>query len=140
MKTTVHSLIVTSLVVHCVSSSGALPEMTFPGAAWEEVTPESQAIDSVKLKAAVEHLEANTGRDGARELMIVRNGRIVWRGDNIDHVHGIWSCTKSFSSTVLGLLVEDDKCTLATRAASVLPAMKDHYAGVTLRHFTTMTS
>src|SRR5687767_10449883 len=115
-------------------------EMVFPGAAWEKATPESQGIDSAKLREAIKHLEANTGRDGARELVIIRNGRMVWAGENIDHVHGIWSCTKSFTSTVLGLLVEDGKCTLETRAASVLPVMKENYPEVTLRHFTTMTS
>ena len=105
-----------------------------------ETTPEAQGLDSAKLKAAIAHLEAHTGRDGARELVVVRHGRMIWKGDNIDHVHGIWSCTKSFTSTVLGLLIEDGKCSLDTRAASVLPAMRPQYPDVTLRHFTTMTA
>jgi CubicO group peptidase (beta-lactamase class C family) len=65
---------------------------------------------------------------------------MIWKGDNIDHVHGVWSCTKSFTSTVLGLLIEDGKCSLDTRAASVVPALRPHYSDVTLRHFATMTS
>jgi len=120
--------------------AGFAAEMAFPGAQWDEVTPEAAGLNSAKLKEAVRYLEANTGRDGARELVIVRDGRIVWRGDNIDHVHGVWSCTKSFTSTVLGLLIEDEKCDLQTTAASILPEMKEHYPAVTLRHFTTMTS
>jgi CubicO group peptidase (beta-lactamase class C family) len=115
-------------------------DLVFPGRAWEEVAPQTVGLDSVRLTNAIRHLEANTGRDGARELVIVRNGRIAWRGDNIDHMHGIWSCTKSFTSTVLGLLIEDGKCDLDTKAASVLPAMKENYSGVTLRHFVSMTS
>lgn len=115
-------------------------EMAFPGEQWEEVTPENAGLNSTKLQEAIRHLEANTGKDGARELVIVRDGMIVWHGDNIDHVHGIWSCTKSFTSTMLGLLIEDGKCTLETTAASVLPEMKPHYPAVKLRHFTTMTS
>jgi CubicO group peptidase (beta-lactamase class C family) len=120
------------------AASGA--EMAFPGAQWDEVTPDAAGLDPAKLKEAIRHLEANTGRDRARELVIVRYGRIAWRGDNIDHVHGVWSCTKSFTSTVLGLLIEDAKCELETKAASILPEMKEHYSAVTLRHFTTMTS
>src|SRR5688572_10335488 len=81
--------------------------MIFPGENWVEAAPASQGLNAAKLKEAVRHLESNTGRDGARELVIVRNGRMLWRGDNIDQVHGIWSCTKSITSTVLGLLVED---------------------------------
>lgn len=125
--------------------SAALPavfaaEMVFPGPEWEEVAPKTAGLDSAKLTEAIRHLEANTGRDGARELVVVRNGRMVWRGDNVDRVHGIWSCTKSFTSTILGLLIEDGKCTLESKAASILPEMQEHYPAVTLRHFSTMTS
>src|SRR5688500_14689232 len=130
---------------HAILASAALQfasaaEMTFPGVQWEEVSPETAGLNSAKLRETVRHLEANTGGDGARELVIVRNGRIVWRGDNIDHVHGVWSCTKSFTSTILGLLIEDRKCSLETKAAAVLPEMEEHYPAVTLRQFTTMTS
>ena len=47
---------------------------------------------------------------------------------------------KLYQYLVLGLLIEDGKCSLDTRAASVLPALRPHYPEVTLRHFTTMTS
>src|SRR5262245_50143619 len=97
---------------------GGLPcagqETVFPGKDWEQATPASQRLDADKLQAAADYLRANSGRDGVRELAIVRNGRLVWRGEGIDKVHGIWSCTKSFTSTVLGLLIEDGKCSLDT--------------------------
>ena len=123
-----------------VCAMHAADDMVFPDTNWIEGTPESQGMDSAKLKQAVAHLEAHTGKDGARELVIIRNGRMIWKGVNIDHVHGVWSCTKSFTSTVLGLLIDDGKCSLNTRAASVVPALRQNYPDVTLRHFTTMTS
>ena len=116
------------------------PPMHFPGKDWQVVKPEDEGFDPVKLAAAVEYLKANAGRDGVKELVIVRRGRIVWHGDGIDKVHGVWSCTKSFTSTALGLLIDDGKCTLDTKAADVVPALKPLYPAVTLRHFTTMTS
>ena len=112
----------------------------FPGEQWEEATPESQGVDAVKLHAAVELLGRTVGNDGTQELVIIRHGRMIWKGDDIDKRHGVWSATKSFTSTVLGLLIADGKCTLDTRVADVLPALKAHYPDVTLRHFTTMTS
>lgn len=115
-------------------------KMTFPGKQWEEATPESQGIDRARLAAAVEFLKANSGSDGVRELVVVRNGRLIWKGDNIDKRHGVWSCTKSFSSTVLGLLIDDGKCTLEKRASELVPGLAAHYPDVTLSHFTTMTS
>lgn len=114
--------------------------MHFPARAWREVDPVEEGFDAKKLAAAMEHLKANSGRSGVRELVIVRRGRIVWRGEDVDKVHGVWSCTKSFTSTVLGLLIDDGKCTLETKAAEILPELKPLYPTATLRHFTTMTS
>jgi CubicO group peptidase (beta-lactamase class C family) len=123
-----------------LAAADATGETAFPDAAWEERSPASQGLDEAKLRAAVDYLQANSGRDGVRELIIVRHGYVVWRGDNIDHAHGVWSLTKSFTSTVLGLLVDEDRVSLDTRAADYVPELRAVYPGVTLRHFTTMTS
>ncbi len=48
---------------------------------------------------------------------------MVWKGSNIDKVHGVWSLTKSFTSTVLGLLIDDDRVTLETQAKEYIPGM-----------------
>ena len=112
----------------------------FPGTDWQEATPESQGVNSGKLKEAVELLAGTVGKDRARELVVIRHGRMIGKGDDIDKRHGVWSCTKSFTSTVFGLLIEDGRCTLGTRVADVLLEFKPHYPDVTLRHFTTMTS
>ncbi len=119
---------------------GATQTTVFPGADWQESTPEAQGVDSAKLKAAVDYLKANAPYDGVNELVVIRNGYLIWKGTNIDRRHGIWSCTKSFTSTVLGLLIEDGKCTLDTKVKSCLSSMSAIYPDVTLRHFTTMTS
>jgi CubicO group peptidase (beta-lactamase class C family) len=112
----------------------------FPGRAWEIASPESQGVDAAKLHAAVALLASTVGRDGTRELAVVRHGRLIWSGDDIDKMHGVWSFTKSFTSTALGLLIDDGRCTLDTKAQNVLPAMAAVYPEVTLRHFATMTS
>jgi len=73
-------------------------------------------------------------------LVVIRHGRLIWKGENSDRRHGIWSCTKSFTSTVLGLLIADGKCSLDTKVADVLPELKLLYSEVTFRHLITMTS
>jgi len=115
-------------------------KMTFPGKDWEEATPESQGLDFAKLKEALDYLAENSGSDGIKEMVIIRNGYLIWRGDSIDKVHGVWSLTKSFTSTTLGLLVDDAKCTLDTLAMDYIPDMAKTYPAIALRHFTTMTS
>jgi len=115
-------------------------DIVFPGKEWEMASPESQGVDPAKLQEAVSLLGRTVGADGTRELVIVRNGRVIWHGDDIDKMHGVWSFTKVFTSTALGLLIDDGKCTLDSRARDFLPAMASAYPEVTLRHFTTMTS
>jgi CubicO group peptidase (beta-lactamase class C family) len=112
----------------------------FPGEHWETGTPESQGVDSAGLAAALAHLETFCGDDGVDEVVVVRNGVLIHRGPAAEKAHDIWSCSKSFASTALGLLVEDGKASLDTRAADHEPLLEEHYPEVTLRHFTTMTS
>jgi CubicO group peptidase (beta-lactamase class C family) len=114
--------------------------MVFPGQDWAEESPSSQGIDPAKLEDAIAYLKDHTGKDGVQELAIVRNGRLVWKGPNIDKQHGVWSLTKSFTSTVLGLLIDDGKVTLDTLAKDHLPGLAETYPGVALRHFASMTS
>jgi CubicO group peptidase (beta-lactamase class C family) len=115
-------------------------KMWFPGDEWAAASPQSEGVDPKRLAEAIEYLERHAPRDGVQQLMIVRRGRVIHAGPKVDEVHGIWSCTKSFTSTVLGLLVDDGKCSLDTRAAKHLDALRAQYPDVTLRHFTTMTS
>jgi len=130
----------TFLAALALTWSASAADPVFPGDEWREVDPASQEIDGAKLETAIEYLKAHSGRDGVGQLVIVRNGYLIWQGDQVDKVHGIWSCTKSFTSTCLGLLIDDGKCTLDTLAKDFLPAMAETYPAVTLRHFTTMTS
>ncbi len=112
----------------------------FPAQQWQEATPESQRVDGDKLEAALSYLQGHSGPDGIGQVIIVRNGYVIWQGPDVGKVHGIWSCTKSFTSTVLGLLIDDGKATLDTRAVDYLPVLAEAYSDVTLRHFATMTS
>jgi CubicO group peptidase (beta-lactamase class C family) len=120
--------------------AAASQAMVFPGKDWREARPDAQGLDSEKLGEAVSYLENNSGSDGVRELVIIRNGYMIWKGPGIDKRHGVWSLTKSFTSTVLGLLIDDGGATLDTLAKDHVPAMATTYPSITLRHFTTMTS
>jgi len=117
--------------------------MVFPGADWEQRTPESQGVDSKKLNAALKHLESESGFDGIRETVVIRNGYMIWKGDHIDNKHGVASITKAFTSTCLGLLIDDGKCKLSDLAKdyeSRLDCEYPEYAKITLRHLSNMTS
>lgn len=81
-------------------------------------------------------------RDDAvvHKAVYVRNGYVIWAGPECDREYQIYSATKSFTSTVLGLLIDDGKVTLGTPDKDLEPALAEQYPTVTLRHFATMTS
>jgi len=129
-------------VVCLMKTSGAEATWVFPAKDWAEATPESRGIDSARLKAAVADLDRGLSPEGAAELVIIRDGFLIWRGPHCDAYHQIFSCTKVFTSTVLGLLMDDGKCELADLATRHLPNLDDEhpqYARLQLRHLATMT-
>lgn len=126
------------IVLCCFESSFA--QTIFPADEWITASPESQGINAKKLDEAIAYFKENSGKDSVHEMLIIRNGYLIWQGDNIDKVHGVWSMTKSFTSTCLGLLIDDGQCQLDTLAKDILPEMKENFPTLALRHFATMTS
>jgi CubicO group peptidase (beta-lactamase class C family) len=112
----------------------------FPQDDWREAPPEQEGLDGHKLDQAMDVVRRISGPDGHRQALVIRRGALVWRGPDVDRLHSVWSCTKSLLSTTLGLLIDDRKCTLSTRAADLYPPLEEHYPAVTLRHLATFTS
>ncbi len=100
-------VMLSAILLHLACGGLGAMETVFPGADWEVAAPDSVGLDAARLAAATAWLSARTGDDGVRQLGIVRHGRLVWQGDRIDAVHGVWSLTKSFTSTALGLLIDE---------------------------------
>ncbi len=135
-----------SWLVACIVSPGFIAaaeadkKIIFPGDDWELATPESQHVHSDRLKAAIEYLQEHAGSNGVKRMVVIRNGRMIWKGAEADTQQRIWSVSKAFTSTAHGLLIEDGRCTLDTLAKDFSPDLAEHYPTVTLRHLATMTS
>lgn len=80
----------------------------WPTEAWRTSTPEEQGMDSQTLtqmlrKVQEQHLEFHS-------LLIVRNGHLVsetyFGGYQQDTRHELYSCTKSFVSTLIGISID----------------------------------
>jgi len=138
------TILILALAVLLAGSASAQAEntgqMIFPGTDWIETTPEAQGVDSTKLNAAISYLESQSGCDGVREMVVIRNGYMIWKGDNVDYMHRTWSIGKVFTSTVLGLLIDDGECTLDDLASNYESILSPLYSGVTIRHLATMMS
>jgi CubicO group peptidase (beta-lactamase class C family) len=140
MKSIRRFVAIVAMLTLAVSLTAGAEPTVFPDRDWEDATPESQGVDRAKLKEAVEVLRQTAGKEGVKRMIIIRNGRAIWRGPEADHVQGVWSVTKAFTSTAHGLLIEDGKCTLDTLAKDYDADLAKYYGNVTLRHFATMTS
>lgn len=127
------------LAVLAGSTLGAAEVAVYPGNEWASVAPAEVGMDAELVARAAERFGEVCGRDGSREIVIVRDGRIVWQGEDIDRLHPVWSCTKSFLSTCFGLLWDDGKCSPDTRAAEVLPALEEAYGELTLGQLASFT-
>ena len=117
--------------------------VVFPGERWQTATPESQGVDATKLCDALDYLCANSGGVGTDETVVIRHGYLIWQGPDANNVHEIYSCTKTFTSTVLGLLATDDVVSVDDYAVKHLPQFDDEYpqyAQIKLSHLATMTS
>ena len=73
-------------------------------------------------------------------MAVIRNGRMIWEGANADRAHEVFSVTKSFTSSILGLLIDDGVISLDTPAANYFPELAEKYGDVTLQHLVNMTS
>lgn len=116
------------------------PQSVFPNKEWEPATPESQGVDSVRLNEALRLLETRSGPDGISQTMVIRHGRVIWKGPHTGSWHNIFSCTKSLLSMCAGLLIDDGICALDTRLSDFVPEIEKLYPETTVRLCLSLTT
>lgn len=115
-------------------------QSVFPKKEWIQSSPAQQQMDSLKMIRALDSLGNYLHKDGLSETMIIRNGVVVFQGENVKKTHSIWSCSKSFTTTVLGILIKQGKCNLEDYAWTYEPLLKEKYPKLKLKHLANMTS
>ncbi len=74
-------------------------------------TPESQGVSSVQVRKFIEAADKRVTT--MHSFMLVRNGHVVaecwWKPEALDKPHVLWSLSKSFTSTAVGLAVAEGK-------------------------------
>lgn len=125
-------------VTTSTQTTGALPS----------ASPSSQGVDARGVLALLEVLEAHPHVD-PHSLVLVRHGHVVARGWWAPYApeqpHLLYSLSKSFTSTALGMAVADGLLSLDDRLVEVLPDLADAATGerarsLTLRHLVGMGS
>ncbi len=86
-------------------------------------TPESQRTSTAGIRSFIEAADQNV--DSMHSFMLVRNGYVVaeawWKPEAADKPHVLWSLSKSFTSTAVGLAVAEGKLSIDDRVLSFFP-------------------
>lgn len=133
-----HLIFTVSTLVTLTSLAASDP--VFPGKEWASPPTDANVISAAKIGEAMAHLKTVVGREGNAGTMIIQNGYLLWTGDAVSRKDIIWSCTKSMTSTCLGLLWDDGKCSPDDLASKYLPELAKDYPDVTLKQLATFTS
>jgi len=118
---------------------------------WLASTPEDQGMSSVKLMEMEQHFAQLPWGHLIRSVLIIRNGYIVHESYynpayDVNQIGNISSCTKSVSSALIGMAIEEGHISgveatmvdlFANRTIANLDSRKQ---AVTLEHLLTMTS
>jgi CubicO group peptidase (beta-lactamase class C family) len=93
------------------------------GAGLPRSSPEEQGVSSAGVLAFVE--AADTSIDAMNSFMLVRHGYVVaegwWAPYNAESPHTLWSLSKSFTSTAVGLAIAEGKLSLDDKVLKFFP-------------------
>jgi len=105
----------------------------YPGAEWSELSPEKAGINREKLRNLEQYLFPEKVDEQTRlgirtdAFVLVRGGSIVFeryaRDFHRNRKHLVWSVTKSFVNTLVGMAVADGKIRVEDSAAKYYPAL-----------------
>ena len=113
----------------------------WPTEEWQLATLEDYDIDSLKMEKADQFAKNDPL---ARTLLVVKDGYIVFEnyyGDGaVDASTNLWSVTKSFSSALVGILMDRNTISSTDQLMSDLMPDYPEFDKITLQHVLTMTT
>ncbi len=113
---------------------GTAPPM-FPGDDWATADPAASGFDPARLEAVA----ATAERAGSNCMLVVRHGRIVgewyWHGTTPDTDQEVFSATKSYTSTLVGIAQDQGRLRITDSASTYVGEWKGTPAeAVTIRN------
>ncbi len=124
-----------------VSGATAARGVPVPGSSWQKVAPASVGLDP----KALERIAAEARKGKSNCLVVVRDGKLAgewyFRGTGPTTAQNVFSVTKSFASTLVGIAQDDGDLRIAQRASTWIPKWRGtRSASVTVRDLLAMDS
>ncbi len=113
---------IVSFAVLCTACTAGADEQSYPEAG--VASPESQGISSEAILAFIDALEEQQP-DAIHSLMIRRNNKVVaggwWTPYRAESPHLLWSLSKSFTSTAIGMAQDEGLLSINDQVISFFP-------------------
>lgn len=98
-------------------------------------TPEAQGVSSTAIRAFIETADREV--DSMHSFMLLRHGQVVteawWEPESPDKPHVLWSLSKSFASTAVGMAVAEGKLSVDDVVSDFFPDAIPEKASANLR-------
>jgi len=110
-------------------------------------TPEAEGVSSAAIQAFLD--AAAQTKNEFQSIMIVRHGKVIaegwWKPYAAEFPHTMYSMSKSFTSTAVGLAVAEGKLTVEDKVTSFFPhdlpaQINDNLAALQVKHLLTMST
>lgn len=93
----------------------------YPGREWATATAAEAGMD----QAALDRIAADAQAGGSNCLLVTRAGKLVderyWNGTGAGSTQEVWSATKSYTSTLVGMAQADGDLSIDDRASKYIP-------------------
>ena len=112
------------LIVFIVLTSCISDQVTVVEPVLSDSTPEAQGVSSKAILDFIDAAEASQP-DALHSLMVVRNGKVAaegwWDPYNPESPHLLYSLSKSFTSTAIGLAIQEELISLDDQVVDFFP-------------------
>jgi len=113
----------------------------WPTNGWQLSDMENHGVDASKMETANQFAQNDPL---SRALLVIKDGYIVYEnyyGDGgVDQSTNLWSVTKSFSSALIGILIDEHTIGSTNELMSELLPAYPEFNDITLHHVLTMTT
>jgi CubicO group peptidase (beta-lactamase class C family) len=131
-----------------LGASPRVPEADYwPTQGWLTSTPEEQGLDSAKLAEGLRQIQQKN--IPIHSMLIIRNGRVVLDATFYPYdgksLHSVASVTKSLTSTLIGIAIDQGKLRLTDKLVSFFPDtaianLDERKNDITIRDLVSMSS
>ena len=110
-------------------------------------TPEARGVSSSAISAFIEAIEQQNIE--LHSMMLIRHGHVIaegwWSPYSADRIHQLYSLSKSFTSTAIGIAIDEGRLSVDDLVLSFFPdkqpeKLNEHLATMQVHHLLTMST